>query len=169
MASHIARSPLVSILVVTLLAPFAQALYTQASLNGDYSLRASGTANSVGDGGWALVGVMTFDGTSECSATFSFTYHLGGNIGSSALTTELPSVGSCTYEVNADGTGQVNLELVSSPDIGFTNYVMNLALNFHSIAQFDFTFSDSHYTLVGDGAALYQSDCRTNTRICGAP
>ena len=155
MARHSAAPSLATTLITTLLVLLAQMEPTHGSppiqRNVDFAVRGEGTSilHGEGLGGWALVGVMLFDDESECSATLSFTYKVGSQAGSSALTTELPVGGSCTYTLNDDGTGQVILELVSSPDIGFTDYVMNVV--FYSSSQFYFSFFDSGHNLVGSG------------------
>jgi hypothetical protein len=74
--------------------------FSESSLKGAGGFSAQGT---LGGAPAATVGLINFDGNGGCSETATL------NVGGSVVTLSTTPNGSCSYDVNADGTGILNV------------------------------------------------------------
>ncbi|MFY9561258.1 MAG: hypothetical protein WAQ52_13570 [Terriglobales bacterium] len=93
--------------VITALALSAQASFSNASLKGGYSFLTNRWTADVNTNEDAVVGVMTFDGAGNVTA--SFTAISGGVVQTGTA--------SGTYTVNANGTGAINFTTGTNPPV----------------------------------------------------
>ena len=113
--------------------------FSERSLRGAWPFSASGT---VGGAQAAAVGIITFDGAGACTTVARL--NVGGAVSSLTSTT-------CSYTVNADGTGAITSTFPGLPQTFLTDLVI-----VERKEEFLFIISDSAGATVASGVSKRQ-------------